>query len=441
MNRTAVDYHRVLKDGFDDPAWIEALRRELARAASTGRAVVVGAARHSMGGQALPAQGAAITFDNGTCRPDLARRVYVAHAGARWHQIIRTLDPRGYSPAVMQSNADFGIAGTLSVNAHGWPAPFGPFGETVNRFRLMLADGSIVQCSRDENQELFSLAIGGYGLFGIVLDAEVQMVENALLEPLPELIPASQFAERMVRHLDQDARVQMAYGRLSLAREHFFEEALLVTYRPVPPRDGRIPAAKAGGGLSGAVSREIFRAQIGSESMKKTRWNLERHHKPGRATRNTLMNEPVANLAGRDKARADILHEYFVPPERFADFAAACRDVIPGSGQDLLNVTLRYLAPDRTSVLAYAPQPRIAAVMLFSQKIDRAADASMQRMTEVLIDRVLALGGSFYLPYRLHARRDQVERAYPRLAEFVERKRHYDPKGVFRNPMWMRYFA
>lgn len=441
MNRTPVDHHRVLKSGFDDAAWIEALRAELARAAATGRPVTVGAARHSMGGQSLPAQGVAITFENATCRPDPARRVYLAHAGARWHQIIKTLDPIGYSPAVMQSNSDFGLAGTLSVNAHGWPAPFGPFGETVNRFRLMLADGSIVNCSRDENKELFALAVGGYGLVGIVLDAEVQMVENPLLEPLPELMPSSRFAERMVGHLEQDVRVKMAYGRLSLAREHFFDEALLVTYRPVVSADGRIPRLKAGGGLTGAVSREIFRAQIGSEKMKKTRWSLERRHKPGRATRNTLMNEPVANLAGRDRTRADILHEYFVPPERFAEFVAACRDVIPGSGQELLNVTLRYLAPDTTSVLAYAPQRRIAAVMLFSQKIDPSDDASMHRMTEALIDRVLALGGSFYLPYRLHARRDQIERAYPRLAEFIARKHHYDAKGVFRNLMWMRYFA
>lgn len=441
MNRTQVDHHRVLAGGFDDAAWIAALRGELARAASSGRPVVVGAARHSMGGQALPARGAAISFANSTVRPDVSRKSYVAHAGARWHQVIGTLDPIGFSPAVMQSNADFGVAGTLSVNAHGWPAPFGPCGETVTSLRLMLADGSILRCSRDENAELFSLVIGGYGLLGIVLDAELQMVDNQLLEPLPELMSAAQFGTRMAQQLDGDPQVKMAYGRLSLAREHFFEESLLVTYRPVAPENGRLPPAGRGGGLSGAVSREIFRAQIGSEAMKKTRWALERKHRPGRATRNTLMNEPVSNLAGRDRKRTDILHEYFVPPERFAEFVAACRDVIPASRQDLLNVTLRWLAPDATSVLAYAAQRRIAAVMLFSQKTDRAADGAMQRMTEALIDRVLAIGGSFYLPYRLHARRDQVERAYPRLAHFVERKQHYDPKGVFRNQMSARYFA
>ena len=38
----------------------------------------------------------------------------------------------------------------------------------------------------------------------------------------------------------------------------------------------------------------------------------------GIATRNNLMVEPVANLAGNDRSRTDILHEYFVPPENFS---------------------------------------------------------------------------------------------------------------------------
>jgi FAD/FMN-containing dehydrogenase len=175
--------------------------------------------------------------------------------------------------------------------------------------------------------------------------------------------------------------------------------------------------------------------------MKQARWQLERKHNPGRATRNTLMNEPVANLSGRDRTLTDILHEYFVPPERLAEFVTACRDIIPASRQELLNVTLRWLQPDRTSVLAYAPEARVAAVMLFSYPATAAADRAMQRMTEALVDRVLSLGGSFYLPYRLHARRDQVERAYPRAAHFAERKRHYDPHGLFRHALWDRYFA
>ena len=149
----------------------------------------------------------------------------------------------------------------------------------------------------------------------------------------------------------------------------------------------------------------------------------------------------MANLAGRDRSRTDILHEYFLPADGLEPFLQSCRTAIPRSRQDLLNVTLRFVAEDRTSVLAYARGSRVAAVMLFSQKMTRADDEDMGALTRRLIDAALEAGGSFYLPYRLHAQRGQVGRAYPRVEEFVSRKRHYDPGLLFQNTMWKGYLA
>jgi FAD/FMN-containing dehydrogenase len=426
----------------DRAQFIERLRRELKAAATDRRAVCVGAARHSMGGQSLPRDGLALTLNSTRCEPDRAAKTYLVDGGTRWRQVIATLDRIGFSPAVMQSNNDFGVAATFSVNAHGWPVPYGPFGSTVRSLRLMLTDGTVLSCSRTENPELFQLAMGGYGLFGIILELEVDMVENMLLRPTYAVMPSTEFSARFIGAVD-DVAVRMAYGRLSIARRGFFEQALLVSYRRTRS-DGPLPAAGQGG-IVAAVSRKVYRAQIGSEAAKQARWFAESVAAPraasGIATRNTLMNEPVSNLAGNDSSRTDILHEYFVPPERFNEFVAACQEVIPPSRIEFLNVTLRYVAADSESVLAFAPTRRIAAVMSFSQELQPEDEAAMRRMTEALIDRVIAIGGSFYLPYRLHARRDQVEKAYPNVARFIERKRHYDPQLLFRHAMWQQYFA
>jgi FAD/FMN-containing dehydrogenase len=443
LSPTPVFSHWVVKSDPEADV-IARLRRELKEAASNRRPIVVGAARHSMGAQSLARNGTGITFDIDRCELDRAAKTFRVHAGTRWHQVIAKLDPAGFSPAVMQSNSDFGVASTFAVNAHGWPTPYGPFGATVRSIRLMLADGSIVTCSRSENAELFGLAMGGYGLVGIVLDLEVEMVENLLLRPRWELMPGEAFAERFVRAADADPRVRMIYGRLSVARESFFHEALLVTYRPEPTGPDGLPPVTRSGPLTG-VSRKIYRAQIGSEAAKKARWFAETVATPkagsGVATRNTLMNEPAANLASADLRRTDILHEYFVPPERFGEFIAACRAIIPKARAEFLNVTLRHVLADPTSTLAFAPTRRIAAVMSFSQEVTPEGETDMLLLTEALIDRVIALGGSFYLPYRLHARRDQVEAAYTGVARFVERKRHYDPGLVFRHALWDAYLS
>jgi FAD/FMN-containing dehydrogenase len=428
-------------------AWLDALRAELKAAATEGRAVSVGAARHSMGGQALARDGVAMTLDvkagaaDSWISIDRSAKTFRVAAGARWRQVIAALDPHGCSPAVMQSNHDFGVAATLCVNAHGWPAPYGPFGTTVRSFRLMLATGDVVTSSPTENPELFALVTGGYGLFGIVVDLEPALTENVLLAPTYELMPAAQLGPRMVASIERDPSMRMAYGRLAVDSQRFLRESMLVTLRPVA---GTPPPATSGG-LVVTLSREVFRAQIGSDAAKRARWYAETVAAPkssaGVATRNRLLNEPVANLAGRDRSRTDILHEYFLPAEGLETFLAACRTVIPASRQDLLNVTLRYVQEDRISTLAFARGPRVAAVMLFSQRMTRADEEDMAAMTQRLIDAALDAGGSFYLPYRLHARRDQVARAYPRIEEFVARKRHYDPGLLFRNTMWSRYFA
>ena len=115
--------------------------------------------------------------------------------------------------------------------------------------------------------------------------------------------------------------------------------------------------------------------------------------------------------------------------------------MIPASFQQLLNITLRYVNTDRDSVLAYAPAPRIAAVLLFSQEQTVRGEEDMARMTRALIDRVLDIGGTYYLPYRLHASLDQLTRGYPRAVDFAARKRATDRDLLFRNQLWDQYLA
>ncbi len=442
LNPTPVVKHLRPKSEARDET-IAMLRAELKDAAANGRRIALGAARHSMGGQSLPRDGTAITLDSPWLEFDQNSGLYRVSAGARWSEVIAKLDPLGFSPKVMQSNHDFGVASTFSVNAHGWPVPFGPFGSTVRSLRMMLATGDIVECSRDNEPELFAHAMGGYGLFGIILDLDVEMVKNALLKPTLRIMPAEDFPKAFLAAV-RDPKTPMAYGRLEVARASFFGEATLTTYAAVDPQPSPLPPATHGNSFNW-IANDLYREQVGSESAKRLRWQMESRFLPeatsGIATRSSLMNEPVKNLANPYQRRTDILHEYFVSPDRFGDFLTACREVIPPAKAEFLNVTLRFIDADATSVLAHSPVPRISAVMSFSQETSPEGEVDMLQTTERLIERIVAIGGAFYLPYRLHARRDQVARAYPKTEAFVAKKREIDPKLAFRNAMWDAYFA
>lgn len=439
LSATPIHKHLVMQDDAGE-ALVSSIRTELVQAKTEGRPLNVGAARHSMGGQAIPREGTAVTFDNGSVEIDSANSIYRVHAGARWSQVISALDPQGWSPKVMQSNNDFGVAATFSVNAHGWPVPFGPMGSTVRALRMILPSGDLVTCSPSENAELFSMAMGGYGLIGVIVDLDVEMVKNTRLTPTYDVLDASAFANAF-REAIEDPSVTMAYGRLNVERANFFQKALLVSYRETEDQLD-LPAAAGSGWMSHAASR-LYRAQLGDEAFKSFRWWNETRLGPmlgaGDATRNTLINEPVITLDDRDPDRTDILHEYFVGFDAFDGFLEACREVIPASYQEFLNVTLRYVAQDDQSTLSFATEPRIAAVMSFSQELTHRAEADMARMTRALIDRIVAIGGAYYLPYRPHATVEQFVASYPKAEVFAQDKRRLDPQLVLRNTLWDSY--
>ena len=74
------------------------------------------------------------------------------------------------------------MGGTLSANAHGRDLDVMQVVDVVQRFRLMLADGEVVEVSRAEQPELFSLVIGGYGLYGVILDVTLKVTRDELYE-------------------------------------------------------------------------------------------------------------------------------------------------------------------------------------------------------------------------------------------------------------------
>lgn len=440
LSATPIHKHQSYSDG--DQALVDRIRAELKEARAAGRSLNVGAARHSMGAQAIPRDGTAITLENSAVEIDSSCQCYLAHAGARWSDVIGALDPKEWSPKVMQSNNDFGLAATYSVNAHGWPVPYGPMGSTVRSLRMVLPSGDLVTCSPTENTDLFNLGMGGYGLIGVVVDMEVEMVKNSRLVPTFDLMDAGEFAASFKKAIE-DPEVTMAYGRLNVERESFFHNALLITYRETEDQEN-LPAAAGSGWMAHAASR-IYRAQLGNEALKSFRWWNESRVGPalggGEVTRNSLINEPVLTLDDRNPHRTDILHEYFVGFDAFDGFLTACREVIPSSYQEFLNVTLRYVAQDDQSVLSFARVPRIAAVMSFSQELTHRGEADQARMTRDLIDRIVDIGGAYYLPYRPHATLDQLTNSYPRAEEFSTAKREMDPDLVLRNNLWDQYLG
>jgi FAD/FMN-containing dehydrogenase len=426
----------------DDPAAaVEQLRAVLARAKAAGLPVSVAGARHSMGGHTV-APGGVVIDTLGFRRMSLDGDVLTVGAGARWADVLPYLDARGRSVEVMQSNDSFTVGGSLSVNCHGWQVGRPPFVSSVESFRLMTADGLVRTCSRAENSELFALAAGGYGLFGIVLDARLRVVPNARYRAERAVFPADRYEAEYADRVER-TDAAMAFGRLCVTPGEgtFLREAILTSFHPDPLPDGAVPplAPVAGSGLA----RAVLRGSIGSEYGKALRWDAEKH--AGTAvfgrwfTRNQLLHTGVERFQERSADRVDVLDESFVPRGQVAAFLERMRTILPRHDVDLLNVTVRAVGRDDQTVLRYAPSEGFAFVFLFNQPLTPEADATLAAATREVIDATLDLGGSYYLPYRPHATPAQFRRAYPSADRFFAAKARYDPDGRFQNGFSRRY--
>ncbi len=415
------------------------LRALLAQAKANHLPVSIAGARHSMGGQTIAPAGIRINMLP-LKSMELNSQADLLHvdAGALWADVIPYLDRRGRSIGVMQSDNNFTVGGSLSVNCHGWQYGRPPIASTVESFHLMEADGTVLRCSRTENKELFSLALGGYGLFGIILDADLHVVRNERLKMDQVIVPLDSAMESFEKKLRDRGIPSMFYARLNITPGRMFDDVLISTFYP---EKGEIPNLKDPKLLG--LRRAIFRGSVGSSFGKEVRWEAETKIAPYLAgsvfSRNQLLDESADWFLDHSDATTDILHEYFLPRAGAAPFLKQAKKIIQAHHEDLLNVTVREIQPDHDTLLRYADQPMIAFVMYFSQSRNASGDEDMGQMTRQMIDAASHYGGRYYLPYRLHASKEEFRAAYPQAEDFFRLKQKYDPDSLFENEFYTKY--
>ncbi len=107
---------------------------------------------------------------------DAETGVLVAEAGFSLDEMLRIFVPRGWFPPVTPGTRFVTLGGAIAADVHGKNHHVhGSFGDHVRGMDILLGDGSVVRASRTEHPELFAATIGGMGLTGIILAAEVQM--------------------------------------------------------------------------------------------------------------------------------------------------------------------------------------------------------------------------------------------------------------------------
>jgi len=99
-----------------------------------------------------------------------------AEAGVSLESILKIAVPKGWFLAVTPGTKFVTLAGAIANDVHGKNHHLAAsFGNHVLRFELLRTDGTRLLCSEEENTELFYATIGGLGLTGFIVWAEIQL--------------------------------------------------------------------------------------------------------------------------------------------------------------------------------------------------------------------------------------------------------------------------
>ncbi|WP_238404135.1 FAD-binding oxidoreductase [Paenibacillus paridis] len=414
-------------------------------AKAKGLKLSIAGQRHSQGGHTYYKDAVVVdmTSYNQVLSVDPEAKRIVVQAGATWEDVQKAVNPYGLSVKTMQSLNVFTIGGSISINAHGRDIRNGSLIKSVESFRLLTAGGDIIQVSRTENAELFPLALGGYGLFGIILDVTLILTEDEVYRESTVLMNLEEYSDYFQNEVLPNPDIRLHIARISVAEDSYFKEAFSKNYtvdRSLKLSDHNKLKSNDNWVAPGKL---LFNINRSTDWGKNAQWNLQKHFFVEQSdkivSRNNAMRAASAFMEYSQPGANDLLQEYFIPLPQFDAFVQRLGAIVKEEDMNLLNITIRYVNKDDEAVLSYAKQDMLALVCLFHAPLSKAGQQRMKQGVERIINEVIASEGSYYLPYIAYPTLEQFRNVYPGYEYFFAKKKDYDPDELFMNYFYEQY--
>lgn len=417
--------------------------REIADAiTSSSGPISIGGGKYSQGGQTAYEDSLHIDmrdFDNVISLDANAKEITV-QPGITWHEVQEYIDPYNLSIRIMQTYSNFTVGGSMSVNVHGRYVGEGPLVNSIVSFKIVLASGETVSASPTKNSELFYGAIGGYGGLGVLVEATLSLTDNTKVQRVVKRMPAAEYSAYFSDKIRNNPNVVFHNADIYPPD---YTNALDVSWYKT-----KIPLTNTERIIS--LDEDYYWGPKAVEFVANYRlgkWLRERvidpvYYSSDRVVwRNWEASYDVRELEPKDRAeKTYVLREYFIPVDKFDEFLPVMREIFQKNDANIINVSIRHAHKDPGTLLAWAPQESFAFVVYYQQGTDEEARAGVLKWSVEMIDAVVAVGGTYYLPYQIFASPKQFLAAYPRSPEYFALKAKLDPEYRFRNQLWRQHY-
>lgn len=440
------------------PATLVELQAIVSRASAQRERLSIAGGRHAMGGQQF-ARGSThidMTALDRTLDVDPFRGLLRIEAGADWPKIIaashamKTGHDGTWGIRQKQTGVDaVSLGGSISANAHGRGLLMQPMGDDIENLTLVNAQGELLVCSREQNAELFSLAIGGYGLFGVIYSATLRLSSRQRVKRVVDIIDLDDAMNAVFRRAEEGCLYGDFQFVIDAQDEGFLRRGVFACYKPCDPAgtessttsdlspDTWLKLLK----LAHDDKRTAFR--LCSQHYLSTDGNVYWSDTMQLSTYIPSYADFLEGSRGNEVASAVketlVIGEHYVPRDQLLVFMQRARKILRQFGTEVIYGTIRAIMRDTVSYLPWARGD--FACVIFNLRTPHTA-AGFQRTADTfraLIDASNSLGGSFFLTYHRYASAAQIETAYPRFREWLHLKKRYDPGEVFASDWYAHY--
>lgn len=453
VNDTHSKLNRTVMRSIDTPGTEAELLAVVRRAIGNKESVSIAGGRHAMGGQQFLQNGSLIntTKLNRVMNFDTQSGRLKVQAGANWPEIISWLQNNQgmaqtpWTIAQKQTGCDhLSIGGALSANVHGRGLSMRPMVGDIEEFSLITPDGSKVQCSRTENADLFKLAIGGYGMFGMIADATLRLSPRTALQRSVQLINAADAVKTLEMRRDEGA----LYGDFQFAidnnSEDFLNKGIVSTYKPIdnapaPTEDKRL--------LSINAWKELVYLAHTDKSSAFKRYADHYLSTNGQTywsdtfQLSTYLNDYHTEIDSRAPKHChgtEMISELYVPRHFLGNFLSDAATALREKNASVIYGTVRLIERDSETFLPWASESWACTVMNLHVEHTAAGMQHARDCFKALIDIARRYGGSYYLTYHKFATKEQMLDCYPQMPRFIELKQQYDPSTTFSSD-WFNY--
>lgn len=357
--------------------------------------------------------------------------------GVSLDAVLRVVVPRGYFLPVLPGTRFVSVGGAIAADVHGKNHHRdGCFSNFVESFSLLLANGEIRHCNRNENSELFAATCGGMGLTGIILDARLVLKKVPGLLINNETIIADDLdecLELLKRHEDHQYSVawidclsrgkQLGRGCIFLG-DHADEPLPNKGYRHLSGTLASVPFSTPDWLLNGATMRGFNSLYYQRQKLRKRQSQVHYQNYFFPLDRIKHWNR----LYGR---KGFIQYQLVLPADSAQQGMQQVLQRVSETGKGSFLAVLKQFGAANDNPLSFPLEG-------FTLTLDFKMEDSLLPLLEELDAIVIDHGGRLYLAKDARMSEAVFKAGYPRWQEFMAVRAAVDPEGHFESLLAQR---